>query len=58
MRRMQHKRRVSPTAVLLGLLVFTLVGGVVFLSMAEVPAPTHPIEKELDAKAFLEVRLH
>ncbi len=51
---MQHKRALSNfgmVKVALGLGVVLIVG---FLMTASVPAPQHAIEKELDAKAFLE----
>lgn len=52
MRRMQHKRSSSKTPILLGLLVVALAGGVVAVAMVKGPMP-QPVEKELDAKAFL-----
>ena len=32
------------------------LGGAIFLMTKQVPAPTAPIEKELDAKALLEAK--
>lgn len=51
---MQHKRKIGGAGMIkaaVGLAVVVVVG---FLMTANVPAPSHPVEKELDAKAFLE----
>ena len=51
---MQHKRSKSVSHIVKLALVLALAGGIGFLMTANVPAPQHAIEKELDAKAFLE----
>jgi hypothetical protein len=51
---MQHKRHKSKAGPLLGLLTIVIIGGVVALMVASPSAPQSPVEKELDAKAFLE----
>lgn len=51
---MQHKRKIGNMGmvkVAAGLAVVVVVG---FLMTANVPAPQRPVEKELDAKIFLE----
>ncbi len=54
MQRMQHKRVISPFGFIKLALGLALVVGIASLMTANIPAPQHPIEKELDAKAFLE----
>lgn len=51
---MQHKRhhRSRLPAVLI-VLAGIIVGAGIMLMMADIPAPQQPVEKELDAKAFL-----
>ena len=51
---MQHKRVISPFGFIKLALGLALVVGIASLMTANIPAPQHPIEKELDAKAFLE----
>jgi hypothetical protein len=51
---MQQKARFSKSGTALLALVVIVLGGFVALMMVKVPAPQHAIEKQLDAKAFLE----
>ena len=53
---MQHKRNTSIGTILKLAVGLTFIGVIVLLMTANVPAPQHPVEKELDAKAFLETK--
>ncbi len=50
---MQHKRKTPAKGIFLGLILFVVVGGGIFLMASPIPAPSQPIEKELDAAALL-----
>ncbi len=50
---MQHKRRRSLFPTLIGLVAVAAIAAFGWLISQDIPAPVHPIEKELDAKAFL-----
>ena len=50
---MQQKRQVSRLGVFAVLVALVAVGGLVALMMTDIPATQKPVEKELDAKAFL-----
>jgi hypothetical protein len=51
---MQSKRSFSKLGITLLLTAIVLISGMVMLMVRHVPAPTHPIVQQLDAKAFLE----
>lgn len=51
---MQQKHGLPKLGILLGILGCVLLGVVIALMNTTIPAPQKPIEKELDAKAFLE----
>ena len=53
---MQHKRNTSIGTILKLAVGLTFIGVIVLLMTANVPAPQHNVEKELDAKAFLETK--
>lgn len=50
---MQHKRRRSKWVIVLVVLL-ALAGGAAFFLTGDVPAPSQPVEKQIDAKIFLE----
>lgn len=50
---MQHKRGHSRSGIFLALLIVMLGVGVGALMVVDVPAPQKPVEKQLDAAAFL-----
>lgn len=54
---MQHKRRMFSLKKCIALLVVLVIGGFASLSLVTIPAPQKPIEKELDAKAFIEQKV-
>lgn len=53
---MQHKRVISKPGRLIFLAFIALACVAVALMKTTIPAPQKPVEKELDAKAFLEPR--
>ncbi len=53
---MQHKRSHKRQGIFLVVILGFIVGAGALLMMGDVPPPLHPIEKELDAKAFLETK--
>ncbi len=52
---LHNKRRSSPLLISALLLGIVLIAGAV-LMMKDIPAPQVPVEKELDASAFLATR--
>jgi hypothetical protein len=55
---MQQKRTLSsggmsPVARLVIGLALLLIGGVAWLALSDIPAPSQPVEQKLDAKTFL-----
>lgn len=50
---MKNRNR-SSKPLIFAVLAAIVIGGGVFLMTKQVPAPTAPIEKQLDAKALLE----
>lgn len=53
---MQHRRRHSHKAIFFAMLAGILVGSVLWLMFKEIPVPGTPVEKQLDAGAFLEAK--
>lgn len=44
----------SKQRIILAGVVILVIGGMIALMTADIPAPQKPVEKELDAKTFLE----
>jgi len=49
---MQHKQALSKPVIFIILIAIVLMGGLIHLMTANIPAQQKPVEKELDAKAF------